>query len=53
MGGFLTIGYCLRTVGHCFSYFFSGNFCGGEGLDGGDKVVMWDPPVPPLGKTLD
>ena len=35
-----------------FSLLFSGNFCGG-GLDGGDKVVMGDPPVPPLGKTLD
>ena len=22
-----------------FSLLFSGNFCGGEGLDGGDKVV--------------
>ena len=33
-----------------FSLLFSGNFCGGEGLDGGDKVVMGDSPVPPLGK---
>ena len=36
-----------------FSLLFSGNFCGGEGLDGGDKVMMGDPPFPPLGKTLD
>ena len=36
-----------------FSLLFSGNFCGGEGLDGRDKVVMGDPPVIPLGKTLD
>ena len=35
------------------SLLFSGNFCGGEGLDGRDKVVMGDPPVIPLGKTLD
>ena len=24
MGGFLTIGYCLRTVGHCFLEIFVG-----------------------------
>ena len=37
-----------------FSLLFSGNFCGGgQGLDGGDKVVIGDPPSPPpLGKTL-
>ena len=38
-GGFLTICYCLRTIGYCFLEIF----VGGQGLDGGD---------PPLGKTL-
>ena len=34
-GGFLTIGYCFLEI-----------FVGGQGFDGGDKVVMGDPPVP-------
>ena len=48
MGGFLTIGYCLRTI---FSYCFLEIF-GGQGLDGGGQSRDGDPPVPPLGKTL-
>ena len=42
MGGFLTIGYC-------FPYCFLETFVGGQGLDGGEKVVMG---IPQLGKTL-
>ena len=30
-----------------FSYCFLGIFGVGQGLDGGDKVVMEDPPSPP------
>ena len=30
-----------------FSLLFSGNFCGGQGFDGGGKVVMGDPQFPP------
>ena len=44
MGGFLTIGYCLRTIGNCFPCSFLEIFVGGQGLDGGDKVVLGDPP---------
>ena len=47
-GGFLTIGYCLRTIGYCFAIVFWKFLWGGQGLDGG---VMGDPPSPPLGKT--
>ena len=43
MGGFLTIGYC-------FPYCFLEIFVGRQGLDGGEKVVMRDPPVPPLAR---
>ena len=32
---FLTIGYCLRTIGYCFSYCFLKIFVRGQGLDGG------------------
>ena len=49
MRGFLTIGYC-------FPYYFLEIFLwgGGQGFDGGDKVVMGIPPSPPpLGKTLN
>ena len=35
-----------------FSLLFSGNFCGGQGLDGGDKVVMGRSPSPPTRETL-
>ena len=49
MGRFSIIGYCLRTIGYCFLEIF----VGGQGLDGGDKVVMGNPPVPQLGKTLE
>ena len=58
MGGFLTIGYCLRTIGflrttgYCFPYCFLKIYVGGQSLDGGDIVMMGDPPVSPLGKTL-
>ena len=52
MGGFLTIDYCLRAIGYCFPYCFLEIFVGGQGLDGGDKVAMGDPPVPPTRETL-
>ena len=52
MGGFLTIGYCLRATGYCFPYCFLENFVGGKALMEVHKVVIWDPPSPPLGKTL-
>ena len=51
-GGFLRIGYCLRTIGYCFPYCFLEIFVGDKALMEGDKVAMGDPPVPPLGKTL-
>ena len=36
-----------------FSLLFSGNFCGGQDLDGGgESRDREDPPVPPYGKTL-
>ena len=35
MGEFLTIGYCLRTIGYCFPYCFLEIFVGEQGLDGG------------------
>ena len=51
MGGFLTIGYCLRAIGYCFPYCFLENLVGEKGLDGGgqsrDSGIL---PVPPLGK---
>ena len=35
-----------------FSLLFSGNFVGGQGLYGGDKVVIGDPPSPsPTGEN--
>ena len=37
-GGFLTIGYCLRTVGHCFPYCFLENFVGEKALMEGTKL---------------
>ena len=49
MGRFSIIGYFFENN----RLLFSGNFCGGQGLDGGDKVVMGNPPVPKLGKTLE
>ena len=36
MGGFLTIDYCLRTIGYCFPYCFLEIF-GGQGTDGGGQ----------------
>ena len=44
-GGFLTIGYCLRTIGYCFPYSFLEIFVGDKTLMEGNKVVMGDPPV--------
>ena len=52
MGGFLTTDYYyyyLRTIGHCFPYCFLEIFVGGQGIDGGEKVMMGGSP---LGKTL-
>ena len=51
MGGFLTIGYCLRTIDYCFPI-VSGNFCGGTRPWWRGTNSWWggDPPVPPLGK---
>ena len=36
-GGFLTIGYSLRTIDYCFPHCFLEIFVGGQGLDGGEK----------------
>ena len=50
MGGFLTLGYCLRTIGSCLSYncsleIFVG---GGQGLDvGGQSHDEGDLPQSP------
>ena len=52
-GGLLSIGYCSRTIGYCFPYYFLEIFVGDKALMEGDKVVMGDPPVLPLGKTLN
>ena len=43
MGGFLTIGCCLRTIGYCFAYRFQEIFVGGQSRDRG---------ISPLEKTL-
>ena len=52
MRGYLTIGYCSRTLGYCFSYFFLEIFVGGQGFDGGDKVVIGVSPLsPPTGEN--
>ena len=49
MGGFLTTGYCLRTINYCFPEIF----VGAQGVDGGEQSRDGeDPPVHPLGKTL-
>ena len=40
VGGFLTIEYCSRTIGYCLRYCFWKIFVGGQGFDGGGKVVM-------------
>ena len=46
MGGFLTVGYCSRTMDYCFPDCFLEIFVG-------DKVVIGEiPPVLPPGKTL-
>ena len=37
-GGILTIGYCLRTVGHCFPYCFLEIFVGEKALMEGTKL---------------
>ena len=53
MGGYLTMGYCSRTIGYCFSYCFLEIFVGGEGFDGGGQSRDGgSPSPPPLGKTL-
>ena len=44
MRGFLTIGYCSRTIGYCFPCCFLETFVGGQGLDGGGKIVMGGSP---------
>ena len=47
MGGFLTIGYCLRTIDYCFPL-FSGNFVDGDkGLMEGQSRDGGIPPVSP------
>ena len=43
MEGFLKLGHCLRTIGHCFPYCFLEIFVGGKALMEGDKAVMWGP----------
>ena len=53
MREFLTIDYCLRTMGYCFPNCFLEILWGGKALMEGNKVVMRDAPsLPPLGKTL-
>ena len=52
-GGIFNNRLLFKNSRPLFSLLFSGNFCEGRSLDGGDKVVMGDPPVSPLGKTLD
>ena len=53
-GGFLIIGYCLRTIGYCFPYCLLELFVGGQGLDRGDLSKSfhwgkpWKKPVTPL-----
>ena len=49
MGEFLTIGYCLRTIGYCFSCCSLEIFVGDKALMEGIKSWWGDPPVPPLG----
>ena len=51
-GGIFNNRFLFKNNRLLFSLLFSGNFVGGQGFDGGDKVVMGDPPVHPLGKTL-
>ena len=51
MGGFLTIGYCSRTIGYCFPYCFLEIFAGDKTLMERDKVMMGAPPVPPTRKN--
>ena len=43
MRGFLTKGYCLRTVGYCFPK----EILWGKAFMKEDKVVMGDTPSPP------
>ena len=55
MRGFSKISHCSRTIVY-FSYCIRKDFCGGQGLDGGDKFIMLgDPPIslPQFGYTLD
>ena len=53
MGGFLTIGYCLRIIRYCFPYCFLEIFVGRDkALMEGDKVMMGGSPNSSLGKTL-
>ena len=47
MGGFVTIGYCLRTICYCFPYCFLDIFVGGQGLDGGRQSCDGRIPSPP------
>ena len=52
-GGIFSNRLLFENNGLLFYPIVSGNFCEGDkALMEGDKVVMGDPPVPPLGKTL-
>ena len=46
IGGFLTIGYCLRAIGYCFPI-VSMNFVREQGLDGGGQSCDGGSPSPP------
>ena len=50
MGKFLTVDYCLRTIGYCSTYYFLETFVGVKALMEGDKSRDGVPPPP--GKTL-
>ena len=52
-GGFLTLGYCSRTVGYCFIYCFLEIFVGNKALMKRDKIVIEGiPQYPQLGKIM-
>ena len=51
-GGFLTIGYCSRTICYCFPIVFWKFLSGGQGLDDGGGQSR-DEKGPPLGKTIN
>ena len=53
MEGFLTIGYCSRIIGYCFSSCFIEIFVGEQGSMEGDKVMIRGiSPVPLPGKPF-